>query len=81
MTAPEKIYLATTEEVQNLDHSFMGIAHSDPQDIIEPVEYIRTDTFIKKAVNYIANNMRCNNGYTLQTKIKFIKDFIKYIEK
>lgn len=38
-----KIYLATTEEVQNLDTSFVGIAYSDPQDIIEPIEYIRKD--------------------------------------
>lgn len=35
---------------------------------------------IEKAVDYIANNMRCD-GYTLQTKAKFIKDFKKAMEE
>ena len=29
---PDKIYLATTEEIQNLDNTFVGIAHSNPED-------------------------------------------------
>lgn len=33
---------------------------------------------IEKAVEFIANNMRCD-GYTLQTKAKFIKDFKNYM--
>lgn len=51
--APYKIFLATTEEVQNLDHSFVGIAHSDQHDIVEPIEYIRKDAFIEKACEFL----------------------------
>lgn len=43
------------------------------------MEYIRTDVFIEKAVDYIANNMRCD-GYTFQTKAKFIKEFRTYLK-
>lgn len=43
------------------------------------IEYIRKDVFIDKVVDYIAYNMRCD-GYTLQTKLKFIKDFKRYME-
>lgn len=50
---PDKIYLATTEEVQNLDNTFVDIAHSNPEDIIEPIEYIRKDTFVKKACEFL----------------------------
>lgn len=72
--APKKIYLNK--------HPFTGELHDkwlrnkwDDSDI----EYTRTDAFIEKAVEYIANNMRCD-GYTLQTKAKFIKDFKKCME-
>lgn len=37
------------------------------------------DALIEKAVDYIGNNMRCD-GYTLQTKAKFMKDFKKYMK-
>ena len=37
------------------------------------------DEVIKKAVDYIAKNMRCD-GYTLQTKAKFIKGFKNYMK-
>lgn len=43
------------------------------------VEYVRKDTFIERVVDYIANNMRCNE-YTLQTKAKFIKEFRNYMK-
>ena len=43
------------------------------------VEYTRTDAFIEKAVDYIAENMKCD-GYTLQTKAKFIKKFRNYMK-
>ena len=38
------------------------------------------DEVIKKAVDYIAKNMRCD-GYTLQSKAKFIKGFKNYMER
>lgn len=75
---PNKIFLAATEEIQNLDNTFVGIAHSNPEDIIEPIEYIKKDAFVKKAADYIAYNMQCT-GYTLQTKAEFIRDFKKYM--
>jgi len=37
------------------------------------------DALIDKAVDYIANNMRCD-GYTLQTKSKFIKGFKQFMK-
>lgn len=37
------------------------------------------DAFIEKACDFIAGNMTCN-GYTLQTKVKFIRDFKKYMK-
>ena len=59
---PDKIYLATTNEVQNLDNTFVGIAHSNPEDIVEPVEYIRKDTFIEKVWEYFAPHINDNSG-------------------
>lgn len=37
-------------------------------------------TMLDKVCEYIANNMRCD-GYTLQTKAKFIRDLRKTMEK
>ena len=68
MEAPEKLYLIQ-------DNGLVCYCRNNKEDI----EYTRTDAFIEKAVDYIANNMRCN-GYTLQTKVKFIRDFKKYME-
>lgn len=67
MNAPEKIYLQEPTKVRT--------AKKYDND----VEYVRTDAFIEKAANYIANNMRCD-GYTLQTKAKFIKGFKNYMK-
>ena len=67
MEAPEKIYIheaSASELTEKLPYH---------------IEYTRTDAFIEKAADYIANNMRCNR-YTLQTKVKFIRDFKKYME-
>lgn len=80
MEAPEKVYLATTEEVQNLDYSFVGIAHSDPQDIVKPVEYTRTDAFIEKAEEFIYSAL--NNGIMGTANIEdFMRLFKKYMER
>lgn len=73
MEAPEKIYVPT--EGDEL-HYHMACPNNEFQ---ESIEYTRTDAFIKRAVEYIANNMRCD-GYTLQTKAKFIKDFKNYMK-
>lgn len=73
MEAPEKIYIhVKKDKITNTWNSTWVGVHD--------VEYTRTDVSIKKAVDYIANNMRCD-GYTLQTKVKFIKDFKKYMEE
>ncbi len=85
MEAPEKIYLATTKEIQNLDHSFVGIAHSDPQDIVEPIEYVRTDASIKKACEgiehllsgYIIRNFHFGDSYEIDTLIEDFKNYMK----
>lgn len=51
--------------------------------MVTPIEgdtvYVREDAFVEKAVDYIVHNMRCN-GYTLQTKVKFIKGFVNYMK-
>ena len=81
---PDKIYL-DIRGFENVDMSFsevrqrFGIPYYEHSMSNNDVEYIRKDAFIEKAVDYIANNMRCD-GYTLQTKAKFIRDFKKYME-
>ena len=70
--APEKIYLVrTTRIIDEWRKEQSQYGHN--------IEYTRTDAFIEKACDFIANNMRCN-GYTLQTKAKFIRDFKKYMK-
>ena len=69
---PEKIYVSNYSSGLTYNWHNERLAVND-------IEYTRTDAFIEKALGYIANNMRCN-GYTLQTKVKFIKDFKKYME-
>ena len=76
--APEKIYLATTKEVQNLDHSFVGIAYSDPQDIVEPIEYTRTDAFIEKALKFFSPHIQDNSGGYDRANV--IEDFRNYMK-
>ena len=74
MEAPEKLYVDTEDRLS--DSILYGFTEKRKDD---DVEYVRKDAFIEKTVDYIANNMRCN-GYTLQTKVKFIKDFKKYMD-
>lgn len=64
---PEKLFL--------LPNGLISYCRNTDKDI----EYTCTDTFIEKACEYIANNMRCD-GYTLQTKTKFIKGFANYMK-
>ena len=71
--APERLYLS-----KNIYGTFLYQV-PDPDDDTA-VEYTRTYAFIEKAVDYIANNMRCN-GYTLQTKAKFIRDFKDHMKE
>lgn len=71
---PEKVYIPRDPEYPQFPDLWWE-RESDGSNI----EYIRTDAFIEKAVEYIANNMRCD-GYTLQTKAKFIKDFKNYMK-
>lgn len=75
MKTPKKIYVyIPDDDIVGTASTQKGFSH---QFVTE--EYIRTDAFIEKAVDYIANNMRCD-GNTLQTKVKFIRDFKKYME-
>ena len=73
MGAPEKIYVhVKNDKVTNTwNNTWIGV---------HDVEYIRKDVFIEKAINYIANNMQCD-GYTLQTKGRFIRNFKKYLDE
>ena len=73
METPEKVYLLFNRPYL-VDYTKLNKRRCD-----EEVEYTRTDVIIEKAVEYIANNMRCD-GYTLQTKAKFIKDFKNYMK-
>ena len=72
--APEKIYLFENSITEAPDDRWLS-KRSDKNDI----EYVRTDAFIEKAIDYIANNMRCD-GYTLQTKMKFIEGFKNFMK-
>jgi len=71
--APEKIYFSGQQQWSN---PFIGLMQKCAD---TDIEYTRTDAFIEKAVDYIANNMRCD-GYTSQTKAKFIKSFKNYMK-
>ena len=73
MEAPEKIYLV------NDDLNIKQDWYKTKQVGFETTEYTRTDTVIGKAVDYIAENMKCD-GYTFQAKAKFIRDFKNYIK-
>lgn len=75
MEAPEKIYIDTNDNLS--DSILYAFTEKDKDD---DIEYTRTDAVIEKAVEYIANNMRCD-GYTLQTKAKFIKEFRNYLKE
>jgi hypothetical protein len=82
---PDKIYLAATEEIQNLDNSFVGIAHSNPEDIVEPVEYIRKDAFIEKAEKYLTekfiNDVSVLAGGVVSINFDAaISNFVKYMK-
>lgn len=74
MEAPKKIYLVKDENTDKPMDYWYNAATDDSK-----VEYTRTDAFIEKALDYIANNMRCD-GYTLQAKAKFIKGFKDYMK-
>lgn len=75
MEAPEKLYVDTKDNLS--DSILYGFTEKHKDD---DIEYIRKDAFIEKAVDYVANNMRCD-GYTLQTKARFIEGFKKYMEE
>lgn len=72
--APKKLYVDIHD---NLSDSILYGFTEKSKD--EDIEYVRKDIFIEKAVDYIANNMRCD-GYTLQTKAKFIRDFKQFMK-
>lgn len=72
--ALEKIYLFENPITETPDDRWLS-KRSDDEDI----EYTRTDTFIEKACEFIAENMKCF-GYTTQTKAKFIKEFRNYMK-
>ena len=76
--APGKIYM--TPSFGEPDNVLLASFSKSHLNFHRDIEYIRKDAFVEKAVDYIANNMQCN-GYTLQTKVKFIRDFKKYMEK
>ena len=70
--APERLYLS-----KNIYSTYLYQV-PDPNDETA-VEYTRTDAFIEKACEFLAGNMKCD-GYTLQTKAKFIRGFRNYMK-
>lgn len=73
MEAPEKIYLQPLENNEIFNHCYTFKLNNDF------IEYTSTDAFIEKACEFLAENMTCN-GYTLQTKAKFIRGFRNYMK-
>lgn len=74
MEAPEKLYIDTEDKLS--DSILYGFTEKRKDD---DIEYVRKDAFIENACEFIAENMTCD-GYTLQTKAKFIKNFRKYMK-
>ena len=72
--APEKIYLHIRAN-DEIGYAWHGVKITN-----KDIEYTRTDAFIEKACEFIAENIKCD-GYTLWTKVKFIRDFKKYMEE
>ena len=72
MKAPEKLYVSDYGLETRYNWHPERLAAND-------IEYIRTDAFIEKACEFIASNMKCD-GYTLQTKAKFINVFKNYMK-
>ena len=72
MKAPEKIYIDDFGSELSFDWHKEHCYEKD-------IEYTRTDAIIKKACEFIASNMKCD-GYTLQTKAKFINEFKNYMK-
>ena len=70
--APEKIY------VHVKDGKAFNIWNSEWIGVND-IEYTRTDALIEKACEFLAGNMKCD-GYTLQTKAKFIRGFRNYMK-
>lgn len=77
MEAPEKIYLQENTTTDCYGEFWPEWFEARTKD--SDIEYTRTDAFIEKACEFIAENMTCN-GHTLQTKAKFIKDFKIHIK-
>ena len=83
---PDKIYLATTEKIQNLDNSFVGIAHRDPENIIEPIEYVRKDAFIENICEWLKEHVleyvpEMNYGVGKTQPDYYTKNFIESLKK
>lgn len=72
--APEKLYLDTND---CFDDGFLYAFTKKEKEA--DIEYTRTDAFIENACEFIAENMT-RNGYALQTKAKFIKEFRNYMK-
>lgn len=64
---PEKLYARTKDNI-TLDISYA------PQ-TLEAVEYVRTDTFVEKACEWLKNNLQGVVGGSI-----YIEDFRKYME-
>jgi len=70
--APKRLYLS-----KNIYSTYLYQV-PDPDDDTA-VEYTGTDAFIEKACEFLAGNMKCD-GYTFQTKAKFIREFRNYMK-
>jgi hypothetical protein len=80
---PDKIWLHKNTKYSTVDEVF-GYQYEYAQEIMcegieNFVKYVPANTFIERACEFIAENMTCN-GYTLQTKAKFIKEFKDYMK-
>lgn len=59
--------------------SSIGSCAQDKMELVDFNEPTEKQKWIEQACEFIAGNMTCN-GYTLQTKVKFIRDFKKYMK-
>lgn len=79
MAAPEKIYIFKNLITNAPDDRWLS-KRSDDADI----EYIRTDTFIEKAVgrlrHYLDNSAWVSNDVGVREKEIIIADFVNYLE-
>lgn len=78
MELPDKIYLASVEPRLN---GYAGIAWTDAEDIIEPIEYIRKDALLEWLEQELAQRQQWLDRYGEGEDLHAATELKKVIDK